>query len=436
MLTLEPDRENTQDPLEAWARATLILGVAGIAVTTGMRALFQLGIGPVPYELPSNGRVAVLIGLASAMGAAVLVWASRTEDAKFRLSNFVAPLAVLILVLDMLRGAYKRADSLSELNTPFAPLAAVERRAALRPDHAASQLALGAAYYRIGRYADATAPLERAMKLSGGVPDVRPIPRADTSRIKRPAPHLTLNSRAAILDALTRAHLAPEAAALGYYRQAFQLGDHSKRVTLPLLQLLWKERRFDEIGDVTGHFRTPPYLDAEQSELGMRAYHLRNAIRVARAVSHPSLPPGSVQRLERLQARLRMDSSNTAARSQLMDARLAAAESKLADTTIVAIVGTMKAPSPEPYAAERFEAAVAHARNAVALAPREATYLAKLGLALTLADHVPAADSAFAAALIADGVFLAADRSYTWVAVFPRAGVNRPALTIPPARHP
>jgi Flp pilus assembly protein TadD len=76
-------------------------------------------------------------------------------------------------------------------------------------------------------------------------------------------------------------------------------------------------------------------------------------------------------------------------------------EAKLTDATLLAALETRTTQTPA-----NFEVAAAHARRAATLEPRSAYYRAQLGLALTLAEHFQAADSAFAAALALDPSFL------------------------------
>jgi tetratricopeptide (TPR) repeat protein len=335
--------------------------------------------------------------LASALGAAFIAWSGEPANdsapirppGKVRPASIASQIIVGGLLVAMLQGAYERADDLSELNASNASLAAAEHRARLRPDHAASQLTLGEAYFQAGRYADARSPLEKVRMLTSGPDDFRTMHYADRTWQERVVPEKKTYARATLLYALTRAHLASSDVAIEYYRQAYELGGHSREVTEPLVDALMKEQEYDEvIGVIRRHWQDhgiDPDLDRKLAV----AEAAQETIDIARGAKLPALSFPSTDMIARLEE---------AARRNPKDGWV---EEKLTDAYLMAALGTQATQTPA-----NFDVAAAHARRAALLEPRAAYYRAQLGLALTLAEHFQAADSAFAAALALDPSFL------------------------------
>ena len=193
--------------LGAWTRATLALAGAGSVLALGTRTLFERTIGAVPYDMPSTGVTLGAIALSSALGAAFVAWSSETANdsapikppGKGRPARIVSQTVLGAVLVGLLQGAHERADDPTDLKAPNASLAEVEHRALLRPEHAASQLALGETYFQAGRYADARAPLEKVRMLTSAPDDFRTVDYVDRTWQERVVPATKMYTRAKVL---------------------------------------------------------------------------------------------------------------------------------------------------------------------------------------------------------------------------------------------
>ena len=389
-MSVEPNRR-------AWTQATLSLAGAGSVLALGTRALFERTWGAVPYAMPSIGAMLGAIILASALGAAFVAWSSETVDGsvpiqppgKLRRASVVSRIVLALALVALLQGAHERADDPTELKAPNASLAAIEHRARLRPEHAASQLALGEAYFQAGRYADARAPLEKVRMLTSAPDDFRTMHYADRTWQERIVPEKKTYTRATVLYAMTRAHLASSDAAIEYYRQAYELGDHSKEVTKPFVDALMQEQQYAEVIAVIRRQWQDHGIEPDLDRKLAAAEAKQQAIDIARGATLPAISFPSNNMIVRLEE---------AARRNPRDGWV---EAKLADALLLSALG-----NPTTQTPANFYAAVVHAGRATLLEPRSAYYRAQLGLALTLARSYQPADSAFAAALAIDPSFL------------------------------
>lgn len=383
--------------LGAWTRATLALAAAGSVLALGSRALFERVMGDVPYAMPSTLAMLGAVILASALGAAFVAWSSETGNdsahirppSKVRPASIVSQIVLAVTLVALLQGAYERADDLSELKTPDASIAAIEHRARIRPEHAASQLALGEVYYLAARYADARAPLEKVRMLTSGPDDFRTMHYADRTWEERVVPEKKTYTRATVLYALTRAHLASsDDIAMEYYRQAYELGGHSKEVTDPLVDALIREKQYTEVVGVIRHRWQEQGIEPDLDRKLAIAEAAQEAIDIARGATLPAMSLPSKDMITRLE---------DAARRNPKDGWV---EAKLTDALLLAALA-----NPATQKPANFHAAALHARRATLLEPRSAYYRAQLGLALTLANLNQPADSAFAAAVALDPSF-------------------------------
>jgi tetratricopeptide (TPR) repeat protein len=383
--------------IATWSRTTLLLFGAGSVLALGTRALFERLLGSVPYALPSATDVLVIALFGSAAAAGFLAWSSEegndailsSPSVKLRPSSILARFAVGLVLFTALQRAHDRRDELSDLVPSTTPLAEIEHRARLRPEHPASQLALGEAYYDAGRYAEARGPLETVRILTTGPRDFETMRYRDRTWQERVVPATPTNARASVLYALTRAHLASSIeSALNHYREAYELGEHSREVTQPLVAALMKAERYEEVGQVLRRYREDRGIDTELAKVLSDAEAAQSTLSRARGwgADLPFDPAELVRSWERTVHDHPTDALAEASLSnaQVLAAMLGRAEGKQAT----------------------FEAAVAHARRATLLAPVNAAIRAQLGRALTFAQHYQAADSAFTAASALDPALL------------------------------
>ena len=387
-----------------WGRAAVAIAVVGSAIALGTRALFERVMGPVPYDLPSDGAMLAAIALASAAGAAMVGWTSATArqpapagapKSWSNASNF-SYMVVAMVAVAMLNGAYRNAGEIDASRGLDLPLAVVERRAELRPAHIPSQYALGVAYYHAGRYLDAERSADYVRELADGVryPSshrddadlsggevLRPAdvyPRAKELSILAHA-HL---ARATALSMLARAHRAPPDAALDLYRKAYEIGGPSPEASRALYDALVAARLYPEASNVAGSYVRLHPDDPAWGRLYRLAWDAARQAEVASMLPVSGAANPEITRFEK-EARENPDDAYP-------EAYLAFAELK-------DVLGTQLQWRPA-----NFDRPLIHARRAVSLAPKNPDYLAQLGLIQTFGEHWASADSAFAAAVALD----------------------------------
>lgn len=149
----------------------------GIVTVSGGLALVSGVAGSMPYEPPGLLGSVLWIGFCAAVTLGALAIG---DDATTRAARAAKPLSVrrrhpatfatLILVGCLLGGTFKDArrdgSTFQRVVDTARPLGELEKRAAARPDDPLTQFALGVAYARAERFADADAPLRRAAALA------------------------------------------------------------------------------------------------------------------------------------------------------------------------------------------------------------------------------------------------------------------------------
>lgn len=373
-----------------WARAAVAIAVAGSALALGTRALFERVMGPVPYDLPSDGAMLAAIALASATGAAMVMWTSATArqpapiGAPRSWSNAfnVSSTGAVMAAVFMLNGAYRHGREIDASRGLDLPLAVIERRAELRPTHIPSQYALGVAYYQAGQYLDAERSLAYVRELAGGALHVPGQGVSDQVSAAEVFPRADVYGRATVLSLLARAHLEPTGIALYLYRKAYEVGGPSAEASRALYDALIAERQYGEARLVAGE-----YLQLHPQNQSWVALY-RSAWDAARQAEIASLLPVSGAANPEI-ARFEKD-----ARENPDDPY---PEAYLAYAELQEVLGTLLRRVPE-----NFDRALVHARRAVELAPSNPDYQAQLGLIQALGEHWSGADSAFAAAVALD----------------------------------
>ena len=422
-----------RDGVWQWLRATVTLAAGGSVLALGGRALFERLFGAAPYAMPSTGAALWLIVLASAIAAALAAWTSTITAPpkpgelpdRLRLSTGLSTVALALLVGSLIQSARSDSQDIAAISSPQEPVAVLERRAALRPGHMQSQLALVAGYYNAGRYGDAVHVLQYVEELTRGRLIVKRYSYADRSWTQRewePTPPFT---RASVLYALAYAHTLSPEASLDFYREAYELGGHASDVAHPLFDALMAAKRYDEARTFALNYLTDHAYAQEWR--GLYAMATNEALR-APVIPGSSAPgPAAV-------IRDKMLSLEDPTRKEPLDAF---GEAKLSFEQFRIVLG---ATSPQPP--ENFDLPIRHADAAARLAPANADYRAQLGLELAVGKHWKSADSAFAKAVALDSRVLRRNEGFAamWELAKKRArgepGGEFAPFTLHPPRRP
>lgn len=153
--------------------ATAVLGVIAVS---GVTALVTAVAGPLPFAFSIGeliGRTVLFTGLAFgalSIGETKAQWslrATRPLAVRRRHPATWATLALAAFVLaGVLRGSRHLSGEFQRVERATVPLGVTEARARARPDDPLAQFALGVAYARAERFADADEPLRRAVELA------------------------------------------------------------------------------------------------------------------------------------------------------------------------------------------------------------------------------------------------------------------------------
>ena len=152
---------------------TSALGIVGVS---GVTALVTALAGPLPFAFSTGGviaRTVIYTGLACcalAVGEKKMRWTLRAPRPPVGQRRHPATWATLVLaaivVTGALRGGRPESGEFQRAAEAQVPLGVAEARARANPDDPMAQFAIGVAYARAERFAEADAPLQRAAELA------------------------------------------------------------------------------------------------------------------------------------------------------------------------------------------------------------------------------------------------------------------------------
>lgn len=367
---------------------SLAIGGGGAVLALAARVLTTSVAGQLPYDAPSTMYTVVVSLLASAVAVVLTAWAEPSKEAtsadrlRYPNASFAAlPIAAATIWLGFtIQGARDDARAYDDAEREVVSTSVLEHRAAEREAHAMTQFALGAAYYRDRRFAEAESRLAYAFEL-----DPRNIRAAELRRHAIAA--MVAQSHPAWRDPnanLTADSVATTLKIARYYASLLAAGDHSPPIYEGILSGLRLEKRYDDAIAIA-----EMYLSEHPGDpiwVG-RVAELREASRRDPAAVHAPL---------RSPVRYKADLATMR--------RMVPNQPPDPWTEASFAYEYLKAALADPTAGRDslLAAADGHTRRAIELAPQSAPYRVQLALVRFISGDYAGCDSAFADAMRLD----------------------------------